>query len=314
LTVLDRGYLEAKERLQAGAAASGPVVRRTFGKTSEKLSVVGFGGIVVMNVTPEEAARYVAEAVDRGVNYFDVAPSYGNAEERLGPALKPFRARCFLACKTGKRDAAGARKELEASLKRLETDHVDLYQLHALTTVQEVEQVFASGGAMETFLAAKKEGKARYLGFSAHSEEAAHAALDRYAFDSVLFPLSFPIWIKETFGPSVHERMRKAGRGILALKAMAHQKWPADIPEKKRPWSKTWYQPFDELDKAALGLRFTLDLPVTALIPPGHWKLFRMALDLAQSGALTPLNEAERKVVQEIAAASDPIFSGAGTK
>jgi hypothetical protein len=102
--------------------------------------------------------------------------------------------------------------------------------------------------------------------------------------------------------------MHEAGRGILAIKAMAHQKWPETMPEKDRPWSKTWYQPFDAVDKVALGLRFTLHLPVTAMVPPGHWKLFRMALGLAQSGALTPLNETERKLVAAIAAKADPIF------
>ncbi len=271
--------------------------------------MIGFGGIVVKDVTPEDASNYVSEAIDRGVNYFDVAPTYGNAQQRLGPALKPYRAKCFLACKTTKRDAAGAQAELEQSLKLLQTDHVDLYQLHAITTREDVEQAFAKGGAMETFLAAKKQGKVRYIGFSAHSELAAHMALDRYDFDSILFPLSFPIWIKEDFGPSVHQRALQDKRGILALKAMAHQKWPASIPANQRPWKKTWYEPFDELDKISLGLRFTSHLPAHAMIPPGQWKLFRTAVELAQSGALTPLNDQEKEIVRAIAMQSDPIFS-----
>jgi hypothetical protein len=102
--------------------------------------------------------------------------------------------------------------------------------------------------------------------------------------------------------------MKKAGRGILALKAMAHQKWPESPAGERRRWKKAWYQPFDEVDTAALGLRFTLHLPVTAMVPPGHWKLFSMALDLAQSGALVPLNEKERKTVAEIAKESEPSF------
>ena len=162
-----------------------------------------------MDVTPRDAASFVAEAVDRGINYFDVAPSYGNAQERLGPALEPYRQRCFLACKTKERDAAGSAKELEQSLKLLKTDHLDLYQLHALTTLADVEKVFGPGGAMETFGRAKKDGKVRYIGFSAHSEEAAHAALDHFDFDSILFPLSFPLWIKNNFGPSVYDRAKK---------------------------------------------------------------------------------------------------------
>lgn len=302
---LDPVYLSAKRRLAAGKIPKRPIPKRRYGKTKEKLSIIGFGGMVVKDVTAREAADFVAEAVERGVNYFDVAPYYGNAQERLGPALKPYRQDCFLACKTLERDAAGAKKELHRSLKLLKTDHFDLYQLHALTDVDEVEQAFGPKGAMEAILKAKQEGKVRYIGFSAHSEEAAHAAMDRFQFDSILFPLSFPIWFKSNFGPSVYKRAKKAGMGIMALKPMAHQMWPSG---EKRRWSKTFYEPFDDMDLAALGLRFTLHLPVTAMFPPGHWELFKMALDLAQAGALLALNDQEEKIIQKIAKKAEPIF------
>jgi predicted aldo/keto reductase-like oxidoreductase len=305
LSGLDPAYLAAREKLAAGKTAGEPLPKRRYGRTPEELSIIGFGGMAVKDVTPKEAVNFVAEAVDRGVNYFDVAPYYGNAQQRLGPALKPYRQECFLACKTLERDAAGAAKELARSLKLLQTDHFDLYQLHALTEVEEVEQVFGPGGAMETFLKAKEQGKIRYIGFSAHSEEAAHAAMDRFDFDSILFPLSFPTWFKTKFGPSVYKRAKKARMGILALKAMAHQQWPTG---KRHRWKKTFYEPFDEIDQAALGLRFTLHLPVTAMFPPGHWELFQMALSLAQAGALVPLNANERKIIKEIAGKSKPIF------
>jgi len=309
LSMLDPAYLSAKDRFQSGDTPTDPVPKRQYGRAKDMLSVIGFGGIVVKDVTPEEASSYVSEAVDRGINYFDVAPTYGNAQERLGPALKPYRDKCFLACKTTKRDAKGAQEELEESFRLLQTDHFDLYQLHAITTLEDVEQAFAKGGVMETFLKAKEQGKVRYIGFSAHGEVAAHAALDRYDFDSILFPLSFPIWIKEGFGPSVHKRAQKDNRGILALKAMAHQKWPEGTKRSGRPWKKTWYEPFDDIDKVSLGLRFTSDLPAHAMIPPGHWELFKMAVELAQSGALTPLNDNEREIVRAIAMESEPIFT-----
>ncbi|MFO7905305.1 MAG: aldo/keto reductase [Planctomycetota bacterium] len=309
LSLLDSGYLRAKDFLRSGKTLDKPVPKRQYGRAKDMLSVIGFGGIVVKNVTPEEASNYVSEAVDRGVNYFDVAPTYGNAQERLGPALEPYRENCFLACKTTKRDAKGAEEELNESLRLLRTDHFDLYQLHAITSLDDVKQAFSKGGAMETFLKAKKEGKVRYLGFSAHSEIAAHAALDRYDFDSILFPLSFPIWLKENFGPSVHKRAKESNRGILALKAMAHQRWPKQMNRDERPWNKTWYQPFDNVDKVSLGLRFTYHLPAHALIPPGHWELFKMAVELAQAGALTPLNDDEQEMARAIARESEPIFT-----
>ena len=304
--LLDADYLAAKENLQSGDHPAVLVPKRRFGRAEDMISIIGFGGIVVQDVSPNEASDRVAESVERGVNYFDVAPTYGNAQDRLGPALKPHRDKCFLACKTTKRDAAGAKEELEASLKALETDRFDLYQLHAITTAEDVEQAFAPGGAMETFLTAREQGKVRYLGFSAHSEEAALSAMDEFDFDSILFPLSFPIWIKGKFGPSVHKKAKKDNRAILALKAMAHQKW-AESAERR--WNKAWYEPFDEIDQVALGLRFTLHLPVDAMIPPGHWELFKMAVILAQAGGITPLNSNEQGIVSAIADESEPIFS-----
>lgn len=308
-TALDPSYLAAKELLQAGTAPAQPVPRRQYGRAKDTISHIGFGGIIVKDVEPSDAARYVSEAFDRGVTYFDVAPTYGNAQERLGPALVPYRAKSFLACKTTERGAEGARREMEESLRLLQTDHFDLYQLHAITTIDDVERAFGKGGAMEVVLEAKRAGKIRYVGFSAHSEAAAHAALDRYDFDSVLFPLSFPTWIGGSFGPSSHKRVTADRRGVLALKAMAHQKWPAEAGERKKQWNKAWYDPFDELDRVSLGLRFTSHLPVDAMIPPGHWPLFKMAVELAQSGALTPLNTNERQLVTEIAKASAPLFA-----
>lgn len=114
--------------------------QRQLGSTGRALSIIGFGGIVVTNATTEEAAERVGTAIDGGVNYFDVAPSYGNAEEMLGPALAPYRDGVFLACKTGKRDKEGANTELRQSLNRLRTDHLDLYQLHALSKPEDIEQ------------------------------------------------------------------------------------------------------------------------------------------------------------------------------
>ena len=148
-------------QLNAAAKTSNPIPRRTLGKTGEQLSIIGFGGVVVMNETTGESSNIVAEAVDRGVNYFDVAPSYGNAQERLGPALAPYRKDCFLACKTEGRTKDDSRAQLEESLRLLKTDHVDLYQFHALTKMTELDRVLGPGGAMETMEAAKKEGKIR---------------------------------------------------------------------------------------------------------------------------------------------------------
>src|ERR1700739_4984325 len=259
-----------------------PIARRTLGRTGEQLSIIAFGGIVVMNETTGEASNVVAEAVDRGINYFDVAPSYGNAQERLGPALAPYRKNCFLACKTEGRTKDASRKQLEESLRLLKTDHVDLYQFHALTKMTDLEEVMGPGGAMETMEAAKKEGKIRYIGFSVHSAETALAAMDRYPFDTILFPVNWVLFTPANFGPQILERAQQKGLGILALKSMAKTVWP-DNQKTNHPEPKCWYQPAAFPHEASLGLRGTLGHPITAAIPPGEEKYFRLAMDIAQN-------------------------------
>ena len=194
----------------SGKTPANPIARRTLGKTGEKLSMIGFGGIVVMDENPDAASNIVAEAVDRGINYFDIAPSYGNAQERLGPALAPYRKSVFLACKTEGRTKEESRKQLEESLRLLKTDHLDLYQFHALTKMKELDQVLGPGGAMETMEAAKKEGKIRFIGFSVHSQETALAALDRYNFDTILFPVNWVLFTQADFGPRILKKLRKS--------------------------------------------------------------------------------------------------------
>jgi aryl-alcohol dehydrogenase-like predicted oxidoreductase len=281
----------------------GGLERRALGRTGEKLSIVGFGGIVVGGATPDEASRRVGEAIAAGVNYFDVAPSYGDAEAKLGPALEPYRKGVFLACKTQGRTREAATAELEASLRALRTDHFDLYQHHAVTTRRDVETILGPGGAMEAFEAARKAGKVRFLGFSAHSVEAALALMEGYAFDTLLFPFNYATWHAGAFGPQVLARAREKGMGILCLKAMAKGPWPEGATKR---YAKCWYEPLDAPEEAALGLRFTLSHPVTAAIPPGDETLFRLALRLA--AGFEPLTPAEVEAVRGKGLAAAPLF------
>jgi aryl-alcohol dehydrogenase-like predicted oxidoreductase len=293
---------------RAGGVATPPSTfsKRRLGKTGAELSIVGFGGIVVTDTEQSFANNIVAEAFDRGINYFDVAPTYGNAQERLGPALEPYRERVFLACKTTKRDKEGAAAELENSLKLLHTDHLDLYQLHALTKREDLEKALGPGGAMETYVAARKAGKVRFIGFSAHSVETALAAMDGFDFDTILFPFNFVLFSQAHFGPQVLERARKKGMGILALKAMAKTTWPKTMKESERPNPKCWYQPAALPEEAALALRWTLSQPITAAVPPGDEKYFRLAMDVAQK--FEPIRADEEKSLMAHAAGVEPIF------
>ncbi|MBE3599326.1 MAG: aldo/keto reductase [Limnochordaceae bacterium] len=277
--------------------------RRPFGRTGERLSIIGFGGILVDGVTPEQAASLVAEAVDRGINYFDVAPSYGNAQERLGPALRPYRDKVFLACKTLERKRDGARRELEESLRLLQTDRIDLYQLHAMTTGEDFEQAMGPGGALEAIVEAREQGLVRYIGFSAHSEQVALRLLDAFAFDSVLFPVNWVSYLVAGFGKAIMQRAEQVGAARLALKALARARL---APGQPRVMEKCWYEPITDREEAALALRFTLSQPVTAAIPPGEVQLWRWALDTADH--FTPVSEDERDRLYRRAEGLVPLF------
>ena len=293
----------------AGAAAKqhGSIPKRPY-RDNVKLSIIGFGGIVVVGMEQALADRTVAESYDRGINYYDVAPSYwdGEAETKLGVALKPYRKKVFLACKTGKRDAKGSAEELEQSLKRLQTDHFDLYQFHAVSSMEEVDQILAPGGAAETFTKARKDGKVRYLGFSAHHAEAAIALIERFPCDSVLFPINYVCYHEGSFGPQVVAKAKEKGVARLALKALAHQPWPEGMKREQSKYPKCWYKPIDDPELARKALRFTLSEDITAAIPPGDERIYAMALDLA--AGFKPLTAAEREELLSAAKGTAPIF------
>jgi aryl-alcohol dehydrogenase-like predicted oxidoreductase len=304
---MDRRTFVAATAAAPLARSSAPLPKRVY-KDGVQLSIIGFGGIVVMGYEQKEANRLVAAAWDRGVNYFDVAPSYGDgeAEIKLGPALEPYRKKAFLACKTTRRDAAGAQQEFEQSLRRLRTDYFDLYQFHAVSSMEDVEKILAPGGAGEFFLKMKKEGKARFLGFSAHHAGAALALMEKFPVDSILFPVNFVCWHEGHFGPQMLEKAREKKIARLALKGLAHTTWPKDLPREQRKYGKCWYEPLDEPEKARLALRWTLSQEITAAIPPGEASLFELALSIGAS--FEPLSRAEAEQVAMMARNKEPIF------
>jgi predicted aldo/keto reductase-like oxidoreductase len=282
------------------------IPKRPYGKKGDKISIIGLGGIVLARLPQKEADAIAREAFERGINYFDVAPTYWDAEERMGPAIKSFRDKLFLACKTTKRDAKGAQEDLEASLRKLQTDHLDLYQLHGLSKMEELEQCFAPGGAMEVFLKAREQGKVRYIGFSAHSEEVALEAIKRFPFDSALFPFNFVTLFKGNFGWELLKEAPKRGVTLLALKAMARTHWQ----EGAKRLEKCWYEPVTDPRLAEMALRFTLSLPnITAAIPPGDENIFRMAIPFAER--FRKITQREEQQLRAEAEKWTPIFSRA---
>lgn len=169
----------------------------------------------------DEQSLYTAavrNAFDRGLNYYDVAPAYenGRCETRMGVGLQDIqRDKYFLACKTKRRDKDGCREELEQSLKLLKTDYFDVYQLHHLVQPDDVKKALGPGGAMETILKAKEEGKIRAIGFSAHTTQAALEAMNGFDFDTVMFPINYVEYYSHGFGQDVLELAEKKNGGAL---------------------------------------------------------------------------------------------------
>jgi predicted aldo/keto reductase-like oxidoreductase len=207
---------------------SGDIPTRVFGKTQEKLTIVGQAGGRFPLITFEEAKAVTLRAYELGINYFDNAHVYwdGRSEEVYGEVLPPFRNKVFITTKTTDRTRQGAEKELHLSLKRLKTDYVDLWQIHSVASDEDLQKIFAPGGAIEAFEAAKKAGKCRFIGFTGHHDPAAHLEMLRTydKFDTILMPLNAADPSYLSFEKTVLPEAIKQGLGIQGMKVTANSK------------------------------------------------------------------------------------------
>ena len=271
------------------------MIYNPLGHTGIKVSAVVFGGIINRDESQGDANGNVAEAVAAGINYFDVAPSYGNSQERLGPALAPYRTNVHLACKTMARDAKGAKAEMEESLRLLQTDYFDVYQLHALSTDADLDEAFGPGGAMETLARAKQAGIIRHVGFSAHNEDVALKALTLYPFETVLFPMNWALGINRGWGDRLSALVQERGIGLLALKTLVRRKWREG---EERVYPKSWCQPI--YGNEALGLaamKYAVLKGADTLVPPGDTEHLGFMLNNIGKAYSELLTEEERALL-----------------
>ena len=207
-------------------AASAEIPRRVFGKTGEKLTIIGQAGGRFPMCSYESAKAITLRAYELGVNYFDCARIYwdGKSEEVYGDVLPPFRKHIFLTSKSPERSRKGAEADLAKSLRALKTDYLDLWQIHQVSTMDEVQQIFAPGGAIEAFVAAKKAGKCRFMGFTGHHDPEVHLAMLRNFedYDTILMPLNPADPSYLSFEKSVLPVAVKRGLGIQAMKSTAN--------------------------------------------------------------------------------------------
>jgi aryl-alcohol dehydrogenase-like predicted oxidoreductase len=262
---------------------------RPLGDTGQDSSVATFGAIALNWLEQEGADQMVEYVLDQGVNHFDVAPAYGDAELKLGPKLRQHREEIFLGCKTQERGYEGARRKLERSLNRLGVDTIDLYQVHGLEYQDELDEITAEGGALEAFRDAKAEGLIDHIGLTSHADPGLiDDAIDRIDdLETLMLPMN-PVVVgkgaddDEYDYESVLERAREAGIGTLGIKAFARGPWPAteELPEHDRPYAN-WYEPVDTPETIRERFDFAAAQGLSTVVTPGDPKLVAMVLDAA---------------------------------
>lgn len=276
------------------------MIKRMLGRTGYEISAVVYGGIVSMNDGQASSDRYVAWAVEQGVNYFDIAPSYGDAQEKLGNSLIPYRKDIFLACKTGQRMRREAEEEMKRSLDMLHTDHFDVYQMHGISSMEDVDRAFGPGGVMELMREMKEKGIARKIGITAHSEDAALKALDLYDFDTVLFPFNWHMFLAHGMGQRLVKTAKERGIGLLCMKSMIERAWIDDAERAASKYPKSWCKPFDtEAQSAELtaAVKFAYSLGADAIVPPGNFDHFSFAVRRHEEILAHPFDEGDRELL-----------------
>lgn len=281
-----------------------------FGRTGMRISAVSYGGIVsACNFEgahcPEDDQKgsdhHVAWAIERGVNYFDAAPSYGDTQLQLGKSLRPYRNKVHLSCKTLERKRKWAEKELKESMKLLHTDYFDVYQLHCISSTYDVEAAFAPGGVMELMRDLKEKGIARNIGFSAHNEDAAIAMIERYDFDSVLFPFNWFMNMEHGMGSRLMRLAKERNMGVLAMKSLIERSFTSSAERYASRYPKSWCKPIDPEEKefGTAAMKYVLDMGADTLIPPGNFTSFSFAVENIDECVENPLNNADLALLKQ---------------
>jgi len=277
--------------------------RRRLGRTGHLSSVAILGGAAFWPGDPEVAAASFARAREAGVNHLDVAPQYGRAQEVLGPLIPPVRDDLFVACKTLRHDPGGVRAQLEESLTLLHCDSFDLYQLHAVTDLDELD---ARERAIGAVLAARDEGLTRWVGITGHEHTAPAAhleALRRHDLDTVMFPVNPRLWADPDYRRDAEALLGYAAEhdvGVMAIKAAAARPWG----DRDRT-AATWYEPYTTVPDG--GVRFALSTPgVHAFCTPGDTGVLATALEVASED--TTMDVGERRAAVDAVAAESSIF------
>jgi predicted aldo/keto reductase-like oxidoreductase len=282
--------------------------KRRFGRTGHLSSVAIFGAAAFWQVSQAQAEAAMEMILQAGVNHIDVAPSYGQAEERVGPWLKNHRQDFFLGCKTQERSKEAAAAELRRSLKRLQTEQFDLFQLHAINSFEELDKVTQRGGALEAVVEAREQGLTRFIGITGHGFQSPLIfleALRRFDFDSVLFPLNFVQYANPEYRKNAEELLhqcRARDLGSMVIKSICRSPW-GNLPQTHT----TWYRPFTEAADIQAAVNFALSQDVTGLCTAGDLTVLPLVLQACE--LYNQLSAAEQETLIEQSSQYEPLFT-----
>lgn len=272
--------------------------QRRLGRLDHQSSVLIYGAAALAEVDQATADASVQLALDAGINHVDVAASYGDAELRLGPWMPDIRGRIFLATKTGLRDREGAWAQINQSLERMQTDHVDLIQVHAVGDLEELDLVTRPGGSLEAVVRARDEGLAGAVGITGHGHQAPAThleALRRFPFDTVLTPLNYvlgqnPAYLADY--QALVAEIQAQDAGLMIIKVASRRNWPRGPDGHSYT---TWYEPFDDQERVGAAVAWVLSHPeVTGIATPGDVRLLPLVIEAERRLGEIGLAEAEQ--------------------
>ncbi len=282
--------------------------KRRFGRTNHMSTIAIFGAAAFWQVEQDQADQAMQRVIAYGVNHIDVAPFYGLAEERLGPWLARERERFFVGCKTMERTQAGAAAELRRSLERLRIDHFDLYQIHAITRLEELDAATRTRGALDAIRDAQQAGLTQFVGITGHGVNSPAIfleALRRFDFDSVLFPINFVQYANPVYRRNTEELLRQCRAkdvGVMAIKSITKGPWG-----EQSKTHTTWYQPFEDAEHIQRAVNFALSQDVTGLCTAGDRRLLPLMLEACQN--FTPLSGEEQEALVASTGQYEPLFA-----
>ncbi len=277
------------------------VDRIPFGKTGHNSSRTIFGSVSLSEASQQEADRILNLLFEFGVNHIDTAPSYGDAELRLGPWMKRYRDKFFLATKINKQMYIDAKEQFYRSLDRLQVDCVDLVQFHNLTDVVDREDIFGSGGALEFMIEAKTQGLTRYIGITGHGLDTPRfhlQTLERFEFDSVLLPCNYLLMQNANYAAGFQKILsycQKHQIAVQTIKAIARGYWG----NKKRS-HRTWYEPLTDEEAIAANVHWVLGIPGIFLNTVGELQELPKVLKAASNYKQRPSEKHMRFVVEKM--------------